>query len=144
MLTKLGSRSERKAETDYARPSVQRPQMLLGDRQRIQRGQAARAPSVFDAQLSSDASQEFGGSCLHWQRAAQKEQLPALHRFDIGAKRGWWTRQDYAKVLQPSFGTVVRCAHGQTGSPCISVAFVCDHITTDPDARRHQRAALRL
>src|SRR5882762_10083175 len=81
--------------------------MLLGERESVQRRQASRAPSVFDAQLSSDASQELRDSPLHWQRAAQKEQIPGLHRFNIGAERSWWTRQVYAKVLQPSFGTRV-------------------------------------
>src|SRR6266850_8126015 len=81
--------------------------MLLGERKRIQRGQASRAPSVFDAQLGPDASQELRDSFLHWQRAAQKEQIPGLHRFNVGAERSWCTRQVYAKVLQPSFGTGV-------------------------------------
>src|SRR6266852_4309302 len=86
--------------------------MLLGERKSVQRRQASRAPSVFDAQLSSDAPQELGDSSLHWQRATQKEQIPGLHRFNISAERSWWTRQVYAKVLQPLFGTGVRCVRG--------------------------------
>src|ERR1700675_1711850 len=86
--------------------------MLLSERKRIQRGQASRAPSVFDAQLSSDTSQELGHSPLHWQRAAQEEQVPGLHRFNVGAERGWWARQVYAEVSQPLFGTGVRCVRG--------------------------------
>src|SRR5450631_4205971 len=86
--------------------------MLLGDRKRIQRSQASRTPSVFDAQLSSDASQELGRSSLHWQRAAQEEQVAGLHRFNVGAERSWWTRQVYAKVSQPLFGTGARCVRG--------------------------------
>src|ERR1700686_78130 len=121
MLTELGRRSERHPETDYARHSVQRPQMPLAERERVQRGQASRAPSVFDAQLSSDTSQELGGSPLHWQRPAQEEQVPGLHRLNIGAERSRWTRQVYAKVFQPLFGTGVRCVRGHYRSPWISV-----------------------
>src|SRR6266404_1322405 len=86
--------------------------MLLGECKRIQRGQATRAPPFFDVQLSSDTSQEPGYSLLHWQRAAQKEQVPGLDCFNIRAKRSWWTRQFYAKVFQPLFGTGVRCVRG--------------------------------
>src|ERR1700680_2872428 len=95
--------------------------MLLGERKRVQRGQASRAPSVFDAQFASDAAQELGDSSLHWQRATQKEQIPGLHRFNIGAERTWWTRQVYAKVFQALFGTGVRCVRGHYRSPWISV-----------------------
>src|SRR2546422_5141174 len=86
--------------------------MLLGERKRIQRGQASRAPSIFDAQLSSDTSQELGRSSLYRQRAAQEEQVAGLHRFNVGAERSWWTRQVYAKVSQPLFGTGARCVRG--------------------------------
>jgi hypothetical protein len=73
--------------------------MLLDERKSIQRGQASRAPSVFDAQLTSDASQELWGASLHGQRAAQKEQVPGLYRFHVGAERGRRTRQVYAKLF---------------------------------------------
>src|SRR5256885_3690198 len=86
--------------------------MLPDERKRVQRGQARRALSVFNAQLGSDASQELRSSLLHWQRAAQKEQVPGLDCFNIRAKRSWWTRQFYAKVFQPLFGTGVRCVRG--------------------------------
>src|SRR5689334_16929175 len=75
MLTELGRCGEGNAETEHARHSVQRIQMLLGERERIQRGQARRAPPVFDAQLSSDMSKELGRAILHWQRAAQQQQF---------------------------------------------------------------------
>src|ERR1700722_15070540 len=86
--------------------------MRLGERKCVQRRQASRAPSVFDAQISSDASQELGGSPLHRQRTAQKEQIPGLHRFNIGAERSWGMREVYAKVLQPSLGAGVCCIRG--------------------------------
>src|SRR4029077_14711568 len=87
--------------------------MLLHESKSVQRGQASRAPSVFDAQLTSDASQELGGSSLHWQRATQKEQDPDLHRFNVGAERGWGTRQVDAKVFQTLFGTsILSCVRG--------------------------------
>src|ERR1700730_1499032 len=82
--------------------------MLLGERQRIQRRQASRAPSVFNAQPSPNVSQELGDSSLHRQCAAQKEQIPGLHCFNISAEWSGWMRQIYAKVLQSSFGTGVR------------------------------------
>ena len=56
--------------------------------QSVQPGQPSSAPSVFDAQLTSDASQELGDSVLHWQRATQEEQVPGLHRFDVSTERG--------------------------------------------------------
>src|ERR1700737_736634 len=122
--------------------------MLLGYRKRVQRRQARRTPSVFDAQITSDASQELGGSPLHWQRAAQKEQVPGLHRFNIGGERSWWTRQVYAKVFQPLFGTGVRCVRGHyrfsmdisrgrlrrpTGNACLLCCKACPSSpTTSP------------
>jgi len=86
--------------------------MRLGERKSVQRGQTSRAPSVFDAQLTSNASQELGNSSLHWQRATQEKQVPGLYRFNVGAERGWRTRQGYAKVFQPLFGTSIRCVCG--------------------------------
>src|SRR5437868_10905674 len=95
--------------------------MLFDERKSIQRGQASRAPSVFDAQLTSDASHKLRGSSLHWQRATQKEQAPGLHRFHVGAERGWGTRQVYAKVFQPLLGASARCVRGHRGSHGISL-----------------------
>src|SRR5450432_1069714 len=86
--------------------------MLLGERKRIQRSQASRTPSVFDAQISSDASHELGRASLHWQRAAQEEQVPSLHRLNVGAEMSRWTRQVYAEVSQTLFGTDALCIHG--------------------------------
>src|ERR1700733_7334980 len=81
--------------------------MLLDERKSVQCGQASRAPSVFDAQLTSDASQKLGGASLHGQRATQKEQVSGLHRFNVGAERGWGARQVYAKLFQPLFGASI-------------------------------------
>jgi hypothetical protein len=60
---------------------------------------SASAPAVLDAQLISDASQELWGPSFYWQRAAQKEQVPGLYRFHVGAERGRRTRQVYAKLF---------------------------------------------
>src|ERR1700730_5814635 len=86
--------------------------MLFGYCKSVQRGQASRASSVFDAQLASDTSQELGNTSLHWQRPTQEKQLPGLHRFNVSAERSWGARQDYAKVFQPLFGADVRCVGG--------------------------------
>src|SRR5438874_10450941 len=91
--------------------------MLFDERKSVQRGQASRAPSVFDAQLTSDASHKLRGSSLHWQRATQKEQAPGLHRFNVGAEWGWGTRQVYAKVFQPLLGASARCVRGHSRFP---------------------------
>src|SRR5437660_7219451 len=95
--------------------------MLFDERKSVQRGQASRAPSVFDAQLTSDASHKLRGSSLHWQRATQKGQVPRLHRFPVGAERGWGTRQVYAKIVQPLLGTSARCVRGHSRFPWISL-----------------------
>ena len=82
---------------------------------------------------SSYASQELGNAPLHWQRAAQKEHVPGLHCFNIGAERSWWTRQDYAKVFQSLFGTGVRCVRGHYRFS-MDITRGRDYITTDPDS----------
>src|SRR5467141_4309943 len=91
--------------------------MLLDERKSVQCGQASRAPGVLDAQLISDASQELWGPSFYWQRAAQKEQVPGLYRFHVGAERGRRTRQVYAKVFQPLLGASARCVRGHYRFP---------------------------
>ena len=86
--------------------------MIMGKRKSVQRREASRAPSVFDAQLTSDAPQELGGSTFHRQRAAQKEQVAGLHRLNVGTERGWGTGQANAKVFQPLFGAGIRRVRG--------------------------------
>src|ERR1700722_17803094 len=86
--------------------------MLLDQRQSVQRRQASRAPSVFDAQVVSEAPLEFGNSSLHGQGATQKEQVARLHRLNVGAEWSWRTRQIDAKFLQPFFGAGIRRVRG--------------------------------
>src|SRR5262249_30388132 len=101
---------ERYRETDYARDSGERAQMLLRRGKGVQGSKLRRAPSVFNRQLGSETPQESGGAGFDRQCAAQKQQVPGLHCLDIRAQRLWGMRQVELELFQTFFGSRIRNA----------------------------------
>src|ERR1700692_3660744 len=105
MLGEIWRRCEGHRETHHPRHDVEGSEMCPCEGKSVQRREANCSPSLIYAQLGSDMAPKRRYAVLHWQRAAQEEQVPSANRLDIRTEWRGWKREINPQLPQVLFGT---------------------------------------